>query len=73
MFTTSPTLKLDVDENSDIVNDTEFYDFGISSIPHFKICYEGNIVKDFTGGGHLDDIKEIVNSVIKKDNLQKSS
>lgn len=65
--------ELDVDENSDVVNDTEFYDFGISSIPHFKICYDGNVVKDFTGGGHLDDIKEIVNAVIKKDNLQKSS
>ncbi len=63
-------IEFDVDDDAGIVNDTEYYDFGISSIPHFKICYDGNIVKDFTGGGHLDDIKEIVQAVVKKHNYQ---
>ncbi len=66
-------VEFDVDEDSDIVNDTEYYDFSISSIPHFKICYDGNIVKDFTGGGHLDDINEILKAVVKKHDLQESS
>ncbi len=58
--------EFDIDVDSTIVNDTEYYQFDIKSIPHFKICYDGNIVTDFTGGGHLDDIKEILDAVNKK-------
>ncbi len=63
-------IEFDVDEDSELVNDTQYYDFSVSSIPHFKICYDGNIVKDFTGGGHLDDINEIVSAVVKKHDLK---
>ena len=35
--------EFDLDEDEDIINDTEYYDFAVNSIPHFKICYDGNI------------------------------
>ncbi len=49
-------ITLDVDDDADLVNSTDYYDFNIKSIPHFKFCYEGSIIKDYDGIHCLNDI-----------------
>lgn len=61
-------VELDCDANDDLVSDTRYYNFAIKSIPHFKICYEGNIVSEINGQ-QLDNIKEILDAVVKKHQL----
>lgn len=54
---------LDVDDDADIVNSTEYYDFQVTSIPHFKFCFDGNIIKNFDGVHCLNDILDNLNKV----------
>jgi thioredoxin-like negative regulator of GroEL len=49
-------IVLDVDDDSEVVNSTEYYNFNIKSIPHFKFCFEGNIIKEYDGIHCLNDI-----------------
>ena len=52
-------LEFDIDEDKDIVEDTEHYNFKIQSIPHFKICYKGNIINEINGS-KLEEINSIL-------------
>jgi len=58
-------IELDVDDHDDIVSSTKYYDFKISSIPHFKFCFDGNIIKEYNGIHCLEDILENINKVIE--------
>ena len=59
-------IELDLDKNEELINDTQYYNFNVSSIPHFKICYDGNVVEQYTGASNLDDINNYINTVLKK-------
>ncbi len=54
---------LDVDDDADVVNSTEYYDFKISSIPHFKFCFEGSIIKEYNGIHCLNEILDNLTKV----------
>lgn len=58
-------IELDVDDDSEIVNSTKYYDFAIKSIPHIKFCFDGNIIKEYNGINCLDDILQNINKVVQ--------
>ena len=54
---------LDIDDDELVVNSTEYYDFKIKSIPHFKFCFEGSIIEEYNGIHCLNDILNNLNKV----------
>lgn len=58
-------IELDLDDDDEIISNTNYYDFKVKSIPHFKICYEGSIVDEFTGSSNLEDINNFLKVVVK--------
>jgi thioredoxin-like negative regulator of GroEL len=54
---------LDVDDDAEVVNSTEYYDFKINSIPQFKFCYDGSIIKEYNGIHCLNEILENLTKV----------
>ncbi len=71
-FASFPYIKfveLDLDQDDEIVNSTKYYDFAIKSIPHFKFCYEGDIIGIYNGAQSLPEIYNNLKKVVK--NVQK--
>ncbi len=58
-------VELDLDDDDEIVNSTKYYDFAIKSIPHFKFCYDGNIIDQYDGAQSLIQIYENLKKVVR--------
>ncbi len=64
-------VELDLDDDDEIVNSTKYYDFAIKSIPHFKFCYEGDIIGMYDGAQSLPEIYNNLKKVVR--NVQKEN
>ena len=67
-FSVYPDIKfveLDLDEDDEIVNSTKYYDFAIKTIPHFKFCFEGDIISQYDGPQSLKEIYINLKKVVK--------
>ena len=49
-------MELDVDEDSDIIEDERYYKIEVDSVPTFLISKKGSFVRKFVGGGYLEEI-----------------
>ena len=57
-------IELDVDEDSDLINDKTYYDINIESVPYFKLAYKTEWRKGFSGGNSIKDIDKVLRNVI---------
>ena len=55
-------IELDIDDDSDIINDKKYYDIDVNSVPTFLITKNGSFIKKYSGGGYLDDINQYIYS-----------
>ena len=58
-------VELDVDDDSDIIEDTKYYKIDIDSVPTFLISKKGSFTRKYVGGGYLEQINEYLNEKLK--------
>lgn len=49
-------VELDIDENSDIIEDKKYYNIEINSVPTFMISKNGNFTRKYEGTTHINTI-----------------
>lgn len=54
-------VELDIDEDSNIIEDTKYYKIDIDSVPSFLISRKGSFIRKYVGGGYLEQINEYIN------------
>jgi thiol-disulfide isomerase/thioredoxin len=59
-------IELDIDEFEELINNKEYYDIEVKTIPHFKLTYNGVWAKNFNGQTCIGDIDLTLNKVIDK-------
>lgn len=59
-------VELDIDSDSDILEDEEYYKIKIDSIPTFLISSNGSFTKKFMGTGFLINIDEYITDTIRR-------
>jgi thiol-disulfide isomerase/thioredoxin len=57
-------IDFDIDDDDNIINDNQYYDIKIDSVPTFLISYEKCFVKKFSGTGYLNEINEFIQNII---------
>lgn len=51
-------VELDIDNHSSIIEDKEYYDIEVNSVPTFFISKNGNFTRKFEGSEYLQNINE---------------
>ncbi len=51
-------IEFDIDKNANIIEDREFYDISIDSIPTLMITNNGNFTRKYEGTACINDINE---------------
>jgi thiol-disulfide isomerase/thioredoxin len=51
-------IELDIDADSDIIENKDYFDISIESVPTFYISKKGSFTKKYEGGTHLDSINK---------------
>jgi thiol-disulfide isomerase/thioredoxin len=51
-------VEFDIDKNSNIIDDSEFYNISIDSVPSLMITRNGNFTKKYEGTGCINNIDE---------------
>ena len=59
-------IELDIDDDLDILEDNNYYDISVKSVPTFLIASNGNFIKKFEGGS--DSILESINTILLSGN-----
>ena len=57
-------IELDVDDDTDIIEDKKYYNIDVKLIPTFLISKNGNFIRKFEGGGFLNEINEFIYNAI---------
>ncbi len=63
-----PNIKfyeLDIDKDSHLLDDKDYYDIIIDSVPTFLVSKNGNFTKKFEGIDHIDTINKYLQHAIK--------
>lgn len=60
-------VELDIDKDSEIIDNKDYYDITISSVPTFLISKKGNFTRKFEGTTHIQTINKYL-----YDNSQKN-
>jgi thiol-disulfide isomerase/thioredoxin len=53
-------IELDIDKNSDILEDKNYYDIDVGAVPTFLISKKGTFTRKYEGCGYLDKINEYI-------------
>lgn len=53
-------IELDVDDDSDIIGDSKYYNIEVNAVPTFLISKNGSFIRKFEGGGYLNEINEFI-------------
>lgn len=61
-------VELDVDDDSDIIEDTKYYKIDIDSVPTFLISKKGSFTRKYIGCGYFEQIDEYLNEKLNKQN-----
>jgi hypothetical protein len=59
-------IELDVDNDSELIADDNYYDFNISSIPAFRLYYSGKYISEHSGTRCLGDIQSDIDTILRK-------
>lgn len=59
-------LELDIDEFEELIENKEYYDINVESVPYFKVSYNGAWIKDYKGTSCIQDIENLLNKVLEK-------
>ena len=59
-------IELDIEEFEDLINDKEYYDINVKTIPYFKLSYKGSWGKDFSGTSCIPEIDEALVKIANK-------
>lgn len=51
-------IELDIDDDSDLIEDKTYYNMEIDSVPCFLITKNGCFTRKYVGGGYLDQINQ---------------
>jgi len=57
-------IELDIDSDNEIIENKNYYDIEIQSVPTFLISKNGSFTKKFVGGGYLNEINEYLSEVV---------
>ena len=57
-------IEFDVDDDEQLINEKEQYDFNISSIPTIKIFHKGKQINEYQGAGNLDKVESDIETII---------
>jgi thiol-disulfide isomerase/thioredoxin len=57
-------IELDIDEDNEIIENKQYYNLEIDSVPTFLIAKSGSFTKKFVGGGFLNEINEYLLEVV---------
>lgn len=66
-YVSNPKIKFiefDIDEDVDILEDKQYYDIDIGSVPTFLLSKNGRFIKKYIGGGYLNEMNEFIQEVI---------
>lgn len=61
-------IELDIDADAHILENKDFYDIEIESVPTFLISNGGNFTKKYEGTTHLEQINKYLFDTIQKNN-----
>lgn len=59
-------IELDVDSNSDILDNKKYYDIEVNSVPTFLVSINGSFVHKLEGTNYLTYINQVVNEALQK-------
>ena len=59
-------IELDIDEFEELVQNKEYYDIDVESIPFFKLAYKGSWAKNYKGTACIGDIDNALHQIVKK-------
>lgn len=59
-------VELDIDANSDIIEDKNYYDIEVNSVPTFLISKNGCFTKKYEGTTHLQSINKYLYDCVEK-------
>lgn len=59
-------FELDVDDDSNLLDDKEYYDISVDSVPTFLIAKNGNFTKKYEGTDHLEAINKYLYESVTK-------
>lgn len=51
-------LELDIDEFQELIEDKEYYDINVESVPYFVLFHKGKLIKDYKGTSCIQDIDD---------------
>jgi thiol-disulfide isomerase/thioredoxin len=57
-------IELDVDNDTDIIEDNKYYNIEVKAVPTFLISKNGSFIRKFEGGGFLNEIDEYIYNAI---------
>lgn len=73
-------LELDIDEFQELIEDKEYYDINVESVPYFVLFHKGKLIKDYKGTSCIQDIddkfkellgiREQVNNTVEQQNTK---
>lgn len=53
-------VELDVDEHSHILDDKNYFDISVDSVPTFLISVNGNFTRKYSGSNHIESINKYI-------------
>ena len=57
-------IDLDIDDDSNILEDKKYYNIDINSVPTFLISKNGSFIKKIEGNGQLNEINNLINNIL---------
>lgn len=59
-------VELDIDEHSNIIEDKNYFDIEVNSVPTFLISQKGSFTRKFEGTSHLQSINKYLYDCLEK-------
>jgi thiol-disulfide isomerase/thioredoxin len=53
-------VELDIDEDSNILEDKNYFDISVNSVPTFLISANGNFTRKYSGSNHIESINKYI-------------
>lgn len=53
-------VELDIDEDSNILEDKNYFDISVNSVPTFLISANGNFTRKYSGSNHIESMNKYI-------------
>ena len=57
-------IEFDIDKDESIINDKNYYDISVNSVPYFLLGYNKNFIKEYSGTNSLEEIENDISTLM---------